>query len=75
MNSKAIVSVIAIGISFAAAITPLFVNVASASVTQCTPEQNPAGKTIPGQLTCDSGEGGGTEDQNPAGNSPPGRNK
>ncbi|HEU4444687.1 MAG TPA: hypothetical protein VFR94_08435 [Nitrososphaeraceae archaeon] len=73
MNSKAIVAVIAIGISFAAAITPLFVHLASASVTQCTPEQNPAGKTIPGQLTCDSGEG--TEDQNPAGNSPPGRNK
>lgn len=73
MNSKAIVAVIAIGISFAAAMTPLFINIASASVTQCTPETNPAGKTIPGQLTCDSGEG--TEDQNPAGNSPPGRNK
>ena len=70
MNSKAIVAVIAIGITFAAAITPLFINSASASVTQCTPEQNPAGKTIPGQLTCDSGE-----NQNPSGNSPPGKNK
>jgi hypothetical protein len=68
MNSKAIVAVIAIGISFAAAITPLFINLESVSA-QCTSPENPAGNVPPGQIRCEGSI------ENPAGNSPPGRNK
>jgi len=43
---------------------------------QCSPDQNPAGHTPPGQKTCTcEGVTQDCSDVNPAGHTPPGKNK
>jgi hypothetical protein len=80
--SKTALALVVSGIALAAAITPSFLNQASAKITEEVIEErceNPSGNEPGGQQPQCKGEGQEqiteTENQNPSGAAPPGQNK